>query len=422
MEAPDTSDIDLDPAHFRCPADLWYRLDQLYTKIGRPSYGKLSKRTGVAPSTLSDLLGANSKTRTNASRPERETVRLFVLGCGMPDTELERWEAAWKASVVQDKPTWPGEQQQLLANIDQLTADLTADKARIEQLATALAAEKSRTGQLTTDFAAAKTYIDQLTTDLATAKKRIEQLAAAVEAAKTRATDAEAALAAYHQAQSAVLRLPEPLEQLRIKAETYYDAHHYMGAADLYGQIAAQVEREYGPGDLRTLQAQHKCLEVETEAHWDACVSRSGYRPPYGQYQPVSFRGSEFERLKACWRQLICAHQQYLPEGDRAILELRLEHICWLANLGEDDRKLLLDLQVDCKLFLPSGDPFTAQISQYVKNGGLRDIRWTSIPPKYGSCVVSVGGFGDAAQPAGPSLPDQRRRTRWSMRWRKRHP
>jgi hypothetical protein len=362
MEAPDTSDIDLDPAHFRCPADLWYRLQQLWKKIGRPSYEELSELTGVRRATLYDLLGENSKTRNNQNRPLWDTVRRFVLGCGVSETKLEAWEAAWKASVAQDMPTWPEEQQQLLTKIDQLTTDLAAEKTRAEQLATELAEAKAHIDQITMDLAEAEARNGKNTAALAEAMARAVQCAAAVEAAEARATNAEAALAAYHHVPS----LPAPIEQLHIRAQTYYDAQDYAGAIKLYGQIATEIERKYGPGHACTLQAQRRHLEVKTEAS-----QKKRGSDWYNFWFPLFVR----HKLNARWKRLICAHQRHLPEGNRTTLELRLDHIYWVAILLNCDyykklspaRKLLIALHADCKLFLSPDDPFTTQVAEYMK-------------------------------------------------------
>lgn len=420
MDALDTSDIDLDPANFRCRADLWYCLDRLYTKIGRPSYedfhDEIRENMGISlpTSTMSNLIGESSKTSTG--RVSWNTVKRFVLGCGVPEMELERWRKAWEASEAQDRPAWPEERKQLLAKIDQLTADfteagaradrLTADlaeeKARIDHFTSVSAAAKRRTDQLTNALAAATAHTDQLTTDLAEAKiradqltaelaakekrasrsvtafaevvkrvnqTRIDELTAAVEAAEARATDAEAALAAYHQSQSIVFCLPGPLEQLRVKAETFYDAGDCVGAVGLYKQIAAQVEREYGLGDPLTLQARCRYLEIETRVFQNTCQ---------GNRSNVLFRDLKRRRLDARWRHLISEHQRHLPERDRSILELRLKYVHWVARLlnpvnpnnlrnsPSPARKLLIALHADCKLFLSPGDPFATLVAEEI--------------------------------------------------------
>ncbi|MGH3696690.1 MAG: hypothetical protein ACRDRX_22345 [Pseudonocardiaceae bacterium] len=372
MNAPDTSDIDLDPANFRCPADLWYCLDQLYNRIGRPPYSELSKRTGekLPTSTISDLIGKNSKTSTNTSRPSLRSVELFVLACRVPETELEDWEAAWKASVAQDKPAWPEERKQLLAKIDQLTADLTEANTRANELAAELAEAKARIDELTTAFATAETRIGHLTSVLAAGKAHSDQLAAAVEAAEARATNAETALTVYHQSAPS---LPAPIEQLRIRAQTYYDAHDHANALKFYGQIAAEVKREYGPGHIRTLQAQHKHLEVEIENY-----SIDSFRSRYLLLELLYilwFCLFKRRKLRAHWKRFICESQKYLPEGSRSVLELRLEHIYWVATVIKPSssslshaRKLLIALHADCKLLLPTDDPLTAQVARYLRD------------------------------------------------------
>jgi hypothetical protein len=315
-------------------------------------------------------------------------VRLFVLACGVPETELDGWRKAWKLAMAPDRPAWQEEQQHLLAKIDQLTTDLAAAEAR--------------TGQLTTQLAAAKERIDQLTV--------------AVEAAKARAEGAEAALAAYHQSQSAALCLPEPLERLRIKADIHRKTGDYAAAIDLYRRIARHVKREHGPGDPRTLQAQHEHLEVKAEA----LESRCGVR----------FRVFARHTLDARWRKLICAHQRWLPERSRTTLELRLDHIYWVAILLRRRRgkttsspslgpspptgsttssslpyrypyyadgpspahKLLIGLYADCKIFLPPDDRFTEEVFRYMHTEDLefkrpQRHRWdTSLRPRQQAC------------------------------------
>jgi hypothetical protein len=391
MGAPDTSDIDLDPANFKDRADLVTCLEQLYIKIGCPSYRDLqkigqSRGIELSTSTIGDLIGENSK--TNPSKLTWKTVELFVRACGVPETELDRWRAAWEAAMTPDRPAWQKERQHLLATIDQLTAALEAAEARTSQLTTDLAEAKDQVDQLTADLAAAEACTEQL----AAAKERIEQLTAAVEAAEANAKGAEAALAAYHQ--SAALCLPEPLEQLRRKADIHRKTHDYAAAVNLYRQIARQVKREHGPDDPRTLQAQHRLLEVETET----LKSRRGVR----------FRVFARHTLNARWQKLIGEHRRLLPEGSRMTLELRLDHIYWVAILLrrrnkttcvpfavpsplEDSattsslgrlyprydglspaRKLLIGLYADCENHLSPDDPFTAEVFEYMHTEDLK--------------------------------------------------
>ncbi len=361
MGAPDTSGIDLDPGNFRCRADLVYCLRQLYVEIGRPSYRdlrKIGESMGIelAPATIGELIGEKSPTST--SQLTWKTVELFVLACGVPETELEGWRKAWRATVAPDRPAWQEERQHLLTEIDQLTTAFTAAEAR--------------TSQLTADLAAAEARIEGLTTaDLVAAEERIEGLTDAVKEAESRALVAEAILL-YRQEQPSgpdlpeqpsVPDLPELLKRLRIKAETYYDAKDYAGATNLYRQFATQVEHEYGSDHIRTLQAQHRHLEIETEA-----LQESKLNPRLRVFTRC--------RLNLRWRHLIREYQRCLPEGVRAIPELRLEHIYWVAlvlNRGRRStalshaRKLLIGLHADCKVFLLSNDPFTAQVATLVE-------------------------------------------------------
>jgi hypothetical protein len=381
MGTPDTSDIDLNPANFRCRADLVYCLEQLHTKIGGPSYRDLQKTgqsRGIELSTtvIGGLIGKNSK--TNPSKLTWKTVELFVLACGVPKTELDGWRKAWQAAVAPERPAWQEERQYLHATIDQLTADLTTVKTQVDQLTADLGAAEARNNQLTADLGAAEARTSQLTIDIAAAEARVDQLTAAVETAEARAVDAEQALIAYHQSQSSVLVLPEPLEQLRIKADTYYDARDYTGAVDLYRQIATQVQHEHGPDDPRTLQAQRRHLEVETKAFQHSCLNILFI---------LLFRASGRHKLNVRWRQLICAHQRWLPEGSRATLELRLDYMYWVSRVLNRPcrhyhkglspaRKLLISLHADCKTLLPSGDPFTEEVAEY-----MHTEEWKFSPP-----------------------------------------
>jgi hypothetical protein len=334
MGAPDTNGIDLNPANFRDRADLVFCLEQLHTKIGGPSYRdleKIGRSRGIElrRSTIGDLIGKKSKTSTR--KLAWKTVELFVLACGVPEAELEGWRKAWEAAMAPDKPTWQEERQHLLATIDQLTTDLAAAKARIKQLSPP-------------EPAAAQTRGDQPT---------------------------------------AAVKEVEPLERLRIEAATRHEAKDYATAADLYKQIVTHVEREHGPGDPRTLQAQHQLLEIETEACTGNWLS--------GEWKfNIWFRVVTRRTLNARWRHLICEYQQCLSKGSRTVLELRLEHIYWSAVLllehtywdatlfDEYDkrstvmlpaaRKLLISLHADCRTYLPPGDPFTAKVAQYVNS------------------------------------------------------
>jgi hypothetical protein len=325
MGAPDTSDIDLNPANIRGRADLVSRLRQLHTRIGGPSYRDLEetgKNMGIElrSSTIGDLIGRNSPTST--SKPSWRTVELFVLVCGVPKTELDVWRAAWEAAVAPDRPTWQEENQHLLTEIERLRAALAAAEARIEQLTAALAAAEARGDQPA----------------------------------------------------AAVMEIG-PLERLRITADTHHEAKNYAAAADVYKQIVTHVEREHGPDDLRTLQVHHRLLKIETEAYAD------------GDWKfNIWFRVVTRRTLNARWRHLIREYKQHLPEGDRTVLELRLERIYWGAVLLLERtywneilesrerptvmlpaaRKLLISLHADCKIHLPSGDPFTAKVAEYV--------------------------------------------------------
>jgi hypothetical protein len=350
MGPPDTSGIDLNPANFRSRADLVYCLQQLHTTIGCPSYRDLEevgKNMGIElrSSTIGDLIGENSATSTR--KVMWKTVELFVLACGVPETELDRWRAAWEAAMAPDKPAWQEERQHLMAEIAQLKTDLAATEARASQLATDLAAAEARIEQLTTpELTAGETPVDQ---------------------------------------PAAAVKEVEPLERLRIQADTRHDHKDYAGAADLYKHIVTQVEREHGSGDPRTLQAQRRLLEIETEAYTGEWLD--------GEWKfNMWFRLVTRRTLNARWRHLIRQYQKHLPEGDRRTLELRLAHIYWGGVLllehtywstipsEERDkrstamlpaaRKLLIGLHADCKIHLPPGDPFTAQVAEYVDAPG----------------------------------------------------
>lgn len=328
MGPPDTSGIDLNPVNFRERADLVYCLDQLHTKIGGPSYRDLEevgKNMGIKlrSSTIGDLIGENSATSTR--KVTWKTVELFVLVCGVPETELDRWRAAWEAAMTPDRPAWQEEQQHLLSEIEQLRAALAAAQARIAQLTTS-----------------AEAHVDQ---------------------------------------PNAAVKEVSPLERLRIEADTHHDAQDYARAADVYKRIVTRVESEHGPGDPRTLHAQHRLLEIETEA-WTG-EGRIG-----GEWKfTIWFRVITRRRLNARWRHLIGEYQRHLSKGDRRTLALRLAHIHWGAIVllehtywdatlfDEHDkrstamlpaaRKLLTSLHADCKIYLPHGDPLTAKIAHY---------------------------------------------------------
>jgi hypothetical protein len=357
MGAPDTSGIDLD--NVRCWAELVSCLRHLRVEAGRPSYSKLDKFAGgkLPSSTLSNLIGEKAETRS--TYPEWETVRLFVLACDVPEAELDGWWAAWKAAVAPDRPTCQEERQHLRAKIDQLTADL--------------ATEKARTSQLTTDLAAAKARIDQYTATVEILQARAHEPHIFMSISEVRTQETEAVLAS-RPTQSSVLDLPsrrdrilfvfglpEPLDRLRVKAEIFYNAKEYAYAADLYKQIATQVEHEYTPGHSSVLDAQRRHLEIETEA---AAGSKVNMR----------FRVLMRRKLNTRWRHLICEYQRRTSEDNRKTFEVRLEHAYWVAvllNRGRRStaishaRKLLIDLYADCKSSLPLDDPFAAKVAQY---------------------------------------------------------
>lgn len=97
----DIGGINLDSANFRCRADLVYCLQQLHIKIGHPSYRELQKagkNRGIKLpiSTIGDLIGNHS--RTSTSKLPWQTVKLFVLACGLPEAHLKNWRKAWEAS------------------------------------------------------------------------------------------------------------------------------------------------------------------------------------------------------------------------------------------------------------------------------------------------------------------------------------
>ncbi len=158
-----------------------------------------------------------------------------------------------------------------------------------------------------------------------------------------------------------VLDLPEPLERLRVKAEIFYDAKDYAYAANLYRQIATQVEHNCFPGHPLVLATQRRYLEIETEASAGSKVD-------------MRFRVLMRRKLDTRWRHLICEYQRHTSEDSGRIFEVRLEHIYWVAvllNRGRKStaishaRKLLIDLYADCKNSLPSDAPFTAKVAEY---------------------------------------------------------
>lgn len=183
------------------------------------------------------------------------------------------------------------------------------------------------------------------------------------------------------------------MEQLRRKADIHRKTDDYAAAINLYRQIARHVEREHGPDAPRTLQAQRRLLEVETEA--------------FEKSRGVRFRVFARRTLDARWRKLIRAHRRCLPERSRMTLELRLDHIYWVAILLRrrnktsspfavpsplDDsatasslgrlyphygnglspaRKLLIGLYADCENYLSPDDPFTKEVFEYMHTEDL---------------------------------------------------
>jgi hypothetical protein len=97
----DTSGIDLNPANFRCQADLVHCLQTLYYKTGRIPYCELSERTGgdLSAASIGDLIGKNSKIKF--TRIPWRIVELFVLACGAPEADLKKWRKAWEVSVTE---------------------------------------------------------------------------------------------------------------------------------------------------------------------------------------------------------------------------------------------------------------------------------------------------------------------------------
>ena len=356
MDAPDTSDIDLDPAHFRCRADLWYCLDRLYTKIGRPKYRKFcdeilkSKGIKLAPSTLSNLISEKSKTSTG--RVTWDTVERFVRGCGVPETELEGWRKAWQASEARDKPAWQEERERLRDRIEQLTAALAASEARIEQLT------------------------------------------ADVQKAEARAVEAEKALTDRDQTQSAEPPLSEAaLKVLSSKAEARHDLMDYAGAAELYKQIAERLKRMRGPGDRRALQFESLCLDAEACALFCDLAARHGSLDPYEGLDRKRPGGVDVEKLEERWRELVREHQRWLPQCDPMTLHLQLRQGYWVDTLHSNDlaRRILSDLRVDCEVCLAPGDPFNFVIDEIMR-GGTSGFFWLSTRGPGVSVAGSGGG------------------------------
>jgi hypothetical protein len=324
MDAPDTSNIPLEEVcNWR---DFWRCLRQL-RDVAKLSYDRIEKRSTeldvhkLAKSTLSDLIG--DQAGDNQRRPLWETVRSFVLTCEVPETELAHWRAAWGKAIASDAPTWEEEQEYLQDLVGELTAKLAEASTRIEELATAL------------------------------------------KAAETRATDAEKALAAYKQPPGQTLLLPESLERLRISADSYRDKKQYKDAAHLYGQIAAQLEDEYGPHDRRALHARRKWLEAKTYEVKELRLDSQK-------------RSSENRKLDAHWKKLICDYQHWLSDGDPDTLALRLQYAFWASLLGvgfgidcDGWKNMLEDLYADCVRFLPPDSRFTKKVQRYWGGGGL---------------------------------------------------
>ncbi|HKR50882.1 MAG TPA: hypothetical protein VJT72_15120 [Pseudonocardiaceae bacterium] len=336
MGGPDTSGIDLNPANFRGRADLVYCLDQLYTKIGRPTYRDLrrigqSRGIELSTSTIGDLIGKNSK--TNPNKLTWKTVELFVLACGVPETELDRWRAAWEAAMAPEMPTWPEEQQHLFTEIDQLKAALAVSEARIDQLA-------------------------------ADAQK-----------AEARAVDCEKTLADRDQTQSAEPSLSEhDLEVLHLKATARRNAGDYAGAEELYEQIAKQLEYKLGPGNRRTLRFKSLHLDAKT------CEFTRSWRMGIHVSFTLEPRIGELDKRR--WEELVCEHQRWLPEGDPMTLRLRLRQAYWADVMWSHPlaRRYLNDLHADCKAFLSSDDPLTAEVARRMKNGFLVKTQGTQKP------------------------------------------
>jgi hypothetical protein len=310
MGGPDTSGIDLDPGRFRCRADLVVCLQQLHNDIGCPSYRDLEET------------GKNMGIKLPLAW---KTMELFLRVCNVPGTELDRWRAAWKAAMAPDKPTWQEENQHLRAQIDQLTAALTA------------------------------------------AKSQIDQLAADARKAEARVVDCEKALADWDQTQSAKPFLPEhDLEVLRLKAAARRGAGDYEGSQQLYEQIAYQLKYKHrlGPGDRRTLRV--KSLQLDAMTCRFFCLMSPDEYVPSGP-KPSLLR----ERLAEDWEYLVREHQRWLPEGDPMTFRVRLRQAYWADTMWSHGlaRRILNDLHVDCKVFLSSDDPLTTEVVQRMKNG-----------------------------------------------------
>lgn len=80
-----------DPGSARTAADLVRLLRLRKVWCGDPSYEELSRRTGVARSTLADALS-----RRRTTLPSLELVLATVRACGAGVTEQDRWRQAWR--------------------------------------------------------------------------------------------------------------------------------------------------------------------------------------------------------------------------------------------------------------------------------------------------------------------------------------
>ena len=324
-DAPDATGIDLGQVCDR--ASLVYVLKQLKFKAGAPAYTQINdlSRGKLPRSTLSNLIGHNAQDRS--SDVTWDTVKTFICALAplVPGINLSRWKEAWERAMRPGRPVWQEEQERLRDRIDQLTAALAASEDRIDQLA-----------------------VD-------------------VQKAEARAREFEKALAGRDQTQSAEPPLSESdLKALYLKAAARYDVMDYAGAAGLYEKIAERLKNTDGPNKRRTLEAQGWRLEAKTCEYGKSFTS--SFKDVPLELRPRPYIG---EDLRRSWQELICEYQRWLPEGDRMILEFRLRHAYWADTLWSHDlaRRILSDLHVDCKLFLPPDDTFTAQVVQRMKNG-----------------------------------------------------
>lgn len=97
MTSPETADAFPLPQHEMDVADFVRTLRAVKLWGGDPSLEVLSRRTGVATSTLSDALNPQRR-----RLPSLELVRSLVLACGANAIQVAQWERAWRSARGRD--------------------------------------------------------------------------------------------------------------------------------------------------------------------------------------------------------------------------------------------------------------------------------------------------------------------------------